>query len=183
MGLAIFDGDKMVGKLTGYESRLLSIAKGIFKKGNFTIQDPERPDMIIPIDTRLKEKPKLDIRFEGMQPIIHLKVELEGDILAIQSRINYEDPKMQPIIEKAFEQFIKTGLDRTIKKTQDLNCDVFKFGQTAVRHFGTIQEWEKYEWNKHYKEAEITTEVKFTIRRTGTQIYNSPIIFSEEKDK
>jgi spore germination protein KC len=180
LGLVIFDGDRMVGKLTGYETRLLAIGKGTFKKGYFTIQDPKKPDLVIPMDTRLKRKPKLDIHFEGMQPIIHLKVELEGNILAIQSGINYEDPKMQPILEKSLEQFINTGLDRTIKKTQELNCDVFKFGQTAVRHFGTIQEWEKHEWNKHYKEAKITTEVKFTIRRTGTKIYNSPIIFSGE---
>jgi len=183
LGLAVFDGDRMVGKLTGFESRLLSIAKGIFKRGIFSIQDPKSPNYIMPIDTRQARSPEFDIRFEGRKPVIHLKIQLEGDILAIQSRINYEDPKLQPVLQAAIERFIKDGLDRTIKKTQELNCDVFKFGQKAVRHFGTIDEWEAYGWNSHYKEAEITTEVKFNIRRTGGLVESSQIIFSEEKNK
>lgn len=183
LGLAVFDGDRMVGKLTGFESRLLSIAKGIFKRGIFTIQDPKSPEYIIPIDTRQARSPEFDIRFEGTKPIIHLKIQLEGDILAIQSRINYEDPKLQPVLQAAIERFVKDGFDRTIKKSQELNCDVFKFGQKAVKHFGTINEWEAYGWNRHYKEAEITTEVKFTIRRTGGLVESSQIIFSEEKNK
>ncbi len=183
LGLAIFDGDRMVGKLTGFESRLLSIAKGIFKRGIFTIQDPKSPDYIIPVDTRQARSPEFDILFEGTKPIIHLKIQIEGDILAIQSRINYEDPKLQPILQAAIERFIKDGLDRTINKTQELNCDVFKFGQKAVRHFGTIGEWEAYNWNSHYKEAEITTEVKFSIRRTGGLVESSQIIFSGEMNK
>jgi len=183
LGSAIFDGERMVGKLTGHESRILSIAKGIFVRGTFTIQDPENPDLVIPLEVMQKQKPKVTVRFDGAKPIINLKVVLEGEILAIQSRINYEDPKIQPIVERAFEKHIKEGLDRTIKKTQELNCDVFKFGHTAVRQFGTIQEWEAYDWNSHYKEAEVTTEVKFSIRRTGTQIYNSPTKPSEESNK
>lgn len=183
LGLAIFDGDRMVGKLTGFESSLLSIAKGIFKRGIFTIQDPEKPEFIIPIDTRQARSPEFDIHFEGTKPVIHLKIQLEGDILAIQSRINYEDPKLQPVLQAAIERFVKDGLVRTIKKTQELNCDVFKFGQKAVKHFGTIDEWEAYGWNRHYKEAEITTEVEFTIRRTGGLVESSQIIFSEDKNK
>jgi Spore germination B3/ GerAC like, C-terminal. len=34
--------------------------------------------------------------------------------------------------------------------------------------FLTIQEWEKYDWLSHFKDAQVSTEVDFIIRRTGT---------------
>lgn len=183
LGMAVFNGDRMVGRLTGHEARMLSIGKGIFSSGIFTMQDPQKPEYIIPIQTRQQRKPKTKINFVNNKPVIDLDVYLEGDILAIQSRINYERPEKIPVVEKAAEKFIKEGLDRTIAKTQALNCDAFKFGQKAVTQFGTIQEWEGYNWNNHYKEASINTNVHFTVRRTGTILDSAPIIYSEDEDK
>ncbi|MEA4846767.1 MAG: Ger(x)C family spore germination C-terminal domain-containing protein, partial [Clostridiaceae bacterium] len=42
-GTAVFDGDKMVGKLNGEETRLFQMATGEFRMGSFTIQDPKAP--------------------------------------------------------------------------------------------------------------------------------------------
>ena len=60
---------------------------------------------------------------------------------------------MLPVLENALERFIKTELNKILEKTQELNCDIFYFGHTAVKHFATIQEWEAYDWNSHYKDA------------------------------
>ncbi|MBM7583149.1 Ger(x)C family germination protein [Caldicoprobacter guelmensis] len=180
LGLAVFNGDRMVGKLTGHESRLLAMAKGEFKKGTYTIPDPRRPEFNVDLEVREARQPDIKVRFEGGKPFVSLKLYLEGDVQSIQSGIYYETPEMLPVLEKAFEKFIKRELDKTIEKTQRLNCDVFHFGHTAVKHFATIQEWEAYDWNSHYKDAEIYTEVDFKIRRTGTMIYSSKIKYSGE---
>lgn len=182
LGVAVFNGDKMVGRLTGHETRALNIVKGKLKKGIVTVQDPKEPELIIPVRIKYIKKPKVKVEFEGSKPIIHIRIDLQGDIYAIQSRINYEDPKLQPLLNKAIEKHIMEVITKTIKKSQELNCDIFKFGHTAVKNikkFKTIEDWEKYDWNKHYKDAEITANVNVDIKRTGKLIKSSPIIFSE----
>jgi len=182
LGSALFDGDKMVGKLDGHETRMMLLAKGDFKRGVFTIQDPKRPELAVPIDLRLARKPQVRVSFKDGIPFITLKLKTEGDIVAIESRINYEDPKMTPILEKAVEQHLKTSLDDVIKKCQFLNCDVFGFGQSAVRHFLTIEEWEAYNWKGHFKEATVNTEIEFKVRRTGGLLKSSEVVSSKGKE-
>ncbi|MGE5631875.1 MAG: Ger(x)C family spore germination C-terminal domain-containing protein [Caulobacteraceae bacterium] len=172
----------MVGKLTGEESRLMQMAAGEFKMGFFTMQDPKEPSLIVPFEVRQRKKPKVTVKFEGDKPIIHLKLELDGDVMSIQSRINYEQLELKQLLEKAFEKQIKDSLDKLMEKSKNLKIDIFGFGQVAARHFLTIQEWEKYNWMKKFQKAEITTEVEFIIRGTGTQLKSSPIISTEGKE-
>lgn len=181
-GAAVFDGDKMVGTLTGEEARLMQIANGDFRMGFFTMQDPKEPSLIVPLAVRQAKKPAVKINFEGDKPIVHLKVELDGDLLAVQSRINYEQPELKQLIEKAFEKQIKDGLDKLMVKDKNLGTDFLGFGETAARLFPTIQEWEAYNWTNKFQNAEITTEVKFTVRRTGTQLRSSPIVTTKGKE-
>ncbi|NMA24325.1 MAG: Ger(x)C family spore germination protein, partial [Clostridiales bacterium] len=68
-------------------------------------------------------------------------------------------------------------LDQTVKKCQELNCEVFDFGYKAARQFLTIQDWEKFDWLSSFKDAEVTTDVEFILRRTGT------IIATEDEKK
>lgn len=179
-GAAVFDGDKMVGQLTGEEARLMQIINGKFRDMAYTMPDPQNPSLIVALNIRQKKKPAVAVKFDGDIPLIHLKAELEGDILAIQSSINYENPDNIPILEKAFEKEIKNELDKLIDKSLSLKTDIFGFGQFAAIHFLTIQEWKEYNWIKKYQDSKISTEVKFTIRRTGTQLKNSPIFTTEE---
>lgn len=182
LGAAVFDGDKMVCELTGDETRLLQMTSGDFRNGYFTAIDPIKPSLVIPLNVREAASPKVKISIDKDNPVIHLKVYLEGDLLAVQSRISYEEPELKQVLEKAFEKQIKDGLDRLMKKLKKMGTDICGFGRTAAKQFLTIQEWEEYEWLSKFKNAEITTEVDFIIRRTGTQLKCSPIISSEGKE-
>lgn len=182
LGCALFDGDRMIGKLDGHDTRMMLLARGEFQRVIFTIQDPKAPELVVPIDLQLSRKPQIKVSFEGAVPLISLTLETEGDILAIQSRINYEKPDMLPLLEKAVENHLKKSLDEVISKCQALNCDAFFFGRTAVRQFLTIEEWEAYHWNKHFKEAKVSTKIKFKIRRTGGLLKSSEIVTSEGKE-
>jgi spore germination protein KC len=173
----------MVGELSGDETRLMLMGRGEFERGFFGIPDPKKPELLVPLDVRMKKSNrKVSAKIENGKPNIHLKLDLEGDILAVQSRINYESPELKPVLEKAFEQYIKTGLDELISKTKALKVDILQFGRKAVWNFNTIQEWEKYNWIAQYEKSEITTEVSFTIRRTGTMLNNSPILTTEGRE-
>lgn len=174
-GTALFDKDTMVGEFNGDETRYMLMARGEYKRGFFTIEDPKEPEVIIPLDVTAMKKPGVKITFDNARPVVNLKVYLDADILAIQSGINYEKAELMTLLEKKFQQIVKKGLERTIQKGQGLNTDVFKFGEYAKRKFLTIDELENYNWNSHFKDAEIRVKVKVTIRRTGTKIGNSPM--------
>ncbi|MCX7920545.1 MAG: Ger(x)C family spore germination protein [Clostridia bacterium] len=181
LGTAVFDGGKMVGELNGDETRALLMVRGEFQRGFFALEDPKNPDTAITMDIRRQKGPSIKVGFEAGKPVIDVKVFLEGDILAIQSTIDYETKELKPILEKEFEKLIKEQIDQTIKKCQNLNSDVFKFGSVAAMHFLTVPEWEKYNWLKRFKDAQVNTQVNFTIRRTGNMIKSSEIVSTEGK--
>lgn len=178
-GTAVFDGDKMVGELTGDETRLLLMLMGDFKRGFFTIKDPKMPQDVVPLDVRTSRKTKIHVDIKNGKPYINAEIKLEGDILAIQSMINYEDISLKPLLEKAFEQQVKSEMDALIDKCKKEKSDVFRFGTVACSKFLTIQDWEQYNWNKQFENAEVTVNVTFNIRRTGMLMKSSPVIGSE----
>jgi spore germination protein KC len=165
----------MVGELNGDETRFLLMTRGEFKQGSFTMQDPKKPELIIPLDVRASKKPDIEVDCKGAKPVIRLKVQLDADLLAVQSMINYEQPELQSLLEQTFKKSVKEGITSLIKKCQDLNADVFHFGDYAAKNFLTIDAFESYDWNSHFKEAEVIVDVNFAIRRTGTQIKSYPI--------
>jgi len=177
-GTAVFDGDKMVGELTGDETRLLLMLMGDFKRGFFTIKDPKMPQYVVPLDVRTSRKTKIQVDIKNGKPYINAEIKLEGDILAIQSMINYEDLSLKPLLEKAFEQQVKSEMDALIDKCKKEKSDVFRFGTVACSKFLTIQDWEQYNWNKQFENAEVTVNVTFNIRRTGILMKSSPVIGS-----
>lgn len=175
LGSAIFNKDRMVGQLDGHETRMLLLLNGKYQKGIFTIQDPLKPNLIIPINLRLIEKPRIEIYLNGDKININITVRTEGDIYAIQSNINYENPQMIGIIENATQQQLIQGLCDIIAKCQSMNSDVFGFGKYALNKFATIEELESYNWNDRFNQADISISVEFKIRKTGGIINSYPL--------
>jgi spore germination protein KC len=160
----------MVGELSGDETRYMLMVRDEFERGFFTMKDPKEQEMIIALDVRGPTKPKIKVTLDDTVPVIHLKMHLNADILAIQSGVNYEHPKLKVLLEKEFQQIIKNGIEKVVRKCQNLNTDVFMFGDHAIKNFLTIDDLENYNWNSHFEDAKVTVEVKVAIRRTGTQI-------------
>ncbi|MBK1812345.1 Ger(x)C family spore germination protein [Clostridium sp. YIM B02505] len=181
-GSAIFDGGKMVGELTGDETRALLMIRNEFERGFFFIQDPIEEKKVVALNIRPQKPPKIKVNMKDDRPIINLKIFLEGDINSIQSTIDYDSNKLRPLIEDAFKVSIKNQIDKTIEKCQLLKTDVFRFGSYASTQFSTIQDFEDYHWLKKFKDSEVHTEVEFVIRRNGTKIYNSEILSSEKSN-
>ena len=173
----------MVGELNGDESRALLMLRGEFSTGSIAMADPKDKELRITIDTKAQKKPEIKVNFLEGKPVVNVKIFLEGDIQNLQSTAEYESTELKPVLEEAFKVYIKGILDKTIDKCKTLNVDVFGFGEKAVMHFLTIQEWEEYNWLGRFKDAEVNTEVEFTIRRTGTLLKTNPTRYSEGEKK
>lgn len=175
LGSAIFNKDRMVGQLDGHETRMLLLLNGNYQKGIFTIQDPIKPNLIIAINLRLVDKPKIEIYLNGDKTNLNITIRTEGDIYAIQSNINYEDPQMIGMIENATQQQLIQGFYDVVAKCQSMNSDVFGFGKYALNKFATIEELESYNWNDRFNQADISISVEFKIRKTGGIINSYPL--------
>jgi spore germination protein KC len=176
MGTALFNGMTMVGELNGNETRSMLMLRGDFKESQIVIPDPADPSLRIGAQVFQQKKPVVKVSFEEGKVKIHATVYLEGALQNVQNAgPNTHDRIIKT--EDTFERFIREKLDQTVKKCQALNCEVFDFGYKAARQFWTIQDWEKYDWLTHFKDAEVTTEVELVLRRTGT------LIASENQEK
>lgn len=182
-GTALFDGDKMVGELNGMQTRMLLMLRGDFQRAAISMSDPLDKKHRLSIDATQQKKPDIKVSFVEGKPVINVKIFLEGDFQNVQNPVEYENAKMKLIVENAFKKDIKMYLKQAIDICQNLNVDAFGFGEQAVRHFLTIQEWEEYNWLSHFKDAQINTEVEFVIRRTGTLIKTNKTRKSEGEKK
>lgn len=181
IGVAVFDGDKMVGSLNAYETRYFLMVNGKFKRGTFTFEDRNSPGSVIPFDLRPGRNPKIKVAFDNGVPVIDVKLNIEADIGAIQSRIPYEKIYRIGELNNMLEDTVRNGVKKVIEKTQrEWGADIFGFGYYAAGHFFTITEFEKYNWLKHYKEAKVNVEVLANVRRTGIMSESSPVRNSKE---
>lgn len=182
-GSALFDGDKMVAKLTGFETQMVLIARGDLKTATFSIDDPVEPDKAVSLEVNEFDNPEIEIDHADLnKPKIKLKIKLEGSIISIPSGINYESVENKELLEKALENFLVNGIERSFKKCKEAKADVFNFGTVAVEHFLTIPEWEEYNWLSKFPESELKIEVDYTIRRMGHLIKTVPIFSTEGKE-
>jgi len=168
LGTAVFEGDRMVGYLSQNETRFFLMMEGEFKWGRFTLEEQNQPGMIYVLNVILSREPQVSARFENGKPVIDVTMNLDADIVSIQSRIDYEKGEKIKELESGAVAWFQEGIKKTIEKTQkEWNSDIFHFGKEIAGNFSTIQELEEYNWLSHYKEAKINVNVKVNIRRTG----------------
>ncbi len=169
IGTAVFNDDKMVGELTGDETRTLLLLQGEFGVSNFTLTDPRHKDKIIMLRLRQARKPQIQFREEAGQLKISQTVFLEGEFLSIQSGENYEVANRQKMVEDTFDQEMEELAHGLIEKTKERNWnDIFHYDKTYRREVRNWQEWRSMNWNDIYRQAEFTVDFKTNIRRPGT---------------
>lgn len=181
VGTAVFNGDKMVGSLNPWETRYLLLITGKFDRGIFAVYDKLGDEnKIVSFELKLARNPKIKGKFENNKPVINIDLYLEGEITGIQSRINYANIHLIENLNSQIENYLEKDIIKTINKTQKkYKADVFNFGEQFAGYFPTIQEWEKYNWLKHYEEAKINLSVKVDLRRTGIRTRTSRIFSNQ----
>lgn len=179
IGLAVFDGDKMVGELNGDETRAKLMITDEYKRGAVVIPDPKDKNVRLTVDVRMQRKAKIKVEFENEVPVIDVKLFLEGEEVSIQSPNNYESGELKQLLEEKYSEYIKGTLDETIDKCRNLGTDIFRFGERAAMHFSNIRDFEAYNWNSHFKDAKVNTKVVFVVRRAGTIFKTNPTITTE----
>lgn len=181
LGTAVFAGEKMVGALNNNETRYFLMITGDFERGIFTILDQQDPTSSVSFDTKLGRRPKISAKFENGKPVIDVKLNIEADVVTIQSRIAYDDKDKFNELNCMLKSYVEAGIKETIEKTQkEYKSDIFGFGFAVAKKFLTLQEFLQYDWLTHYPDAKINVDVVTNIRRTGLKSKSAPVYTNEQ---
>jgi len=174
VGTAVFKGDKMVGSLDEYETIHYLLAVNKLKAVTYSIIDSKYEKSAITFKIRSNGvKVRIDLS-DREKPKINVNINIEADIESIQSEFNYENLKHIEELNKLLGQELLKGINKVLEKVQtEFQADIFGFGKWAAGKFLTIKEWEEYNWNEKFPNADIQTKVVVNIRRTGSLIQSS----------
>ncbi len=175
IGTALFRGDKMVGKLTSEETRMLTILTGEFRRGFLTIQDPLQPAKGVNIHLRPGRKAKITVAVADDRPVIDVDVMMEGEISAISSGVNYESPAYSQTLEEQISSVIRQDMERMIRYTQQVGSDPVNFGKFLRSQFSSYSDYRRFDFDSKYPTAEVNVKVTTQVRRTGLMRMTSPI--------
>ncbi len=172
LGCAVFKKDKMIGVLSGIESEMLNILLGRFTNGYSVLYVPQSPDNPATIRIEQQKKPKININLEDGIPKIKIKLALLGNFVSVPTDyiIENELTEFEENTSQYIEEFALELLEKTVK---EFNSDIVGFGKNAKGKFLTNKEFENFDWNEAYKNAQFSCEVEFSIRRTGLTMRSS----------
>ena len=170
VGTAIFRKDKYIGSFDIYESQVLQLLTGKFREAFLSIPDPgKQGDKIV---LRLIAASPLSIKYrrrQGQDRFL-VKLNLEADIISIQSGINYATPSKEALLGKLLAAQLKHRITKTVRRAQEeLKADVFGFGIKVRNSITTTSAWNNYHWPEKFPAAEIEVKVNVKIRRVGMQ--------------
>jgi spore germination protein KC len=174
MGIAVFDGDRMVGTLDGSETTCQQMLYGDFGSSYMSIPDPNSEGDYILLNVKQSRKPTHKVTLENGVPKIKAKVKLEADILSIQSGENYESTDNTAFLESSAAGFIKKEMLGMLNKTIMFNSDVCGFGRDLKKQYLLWDDWSAVNWLKIYEKSTFDIDVELKIRRPGLMIRTAP---------
>jgi len=177
MGVAVFKMDKMVGTLTGDETKYLNMLTGEMQFSFLVIPDPLKENTVVGVSLKQAMKPSIKVSTDGEH--LHISVELfiEPELVGVSSGTNYESNIQMNIIESELARIIGEGCRQLVDQSQEeFRSDIFGFGRYARKNFLTVQQWRDYNWGDKYSRAEVDIKVNLKIRRTGLMLKTVPVV-------
>jgi Ger(x)C family germination protein len=174
LGVAVFQGDKMVGVLDNKQTRGLAILESKFGHGFFVVADPVVPQKAINLEVEEGRKPKITVDLIDGQARIAIDVFMEAEITAIGSDVNYEGEGYRQQLEEEVSKVIQQDIEDMLAVTQPLGSDVAGLGYYLRPKLGSYQELLNLNWPELYRNAETSVKVVTRVRRTGLMIKTSP---------
>ncbi len=175
LGGAAFQGDRMVGELTGEEVKAALMLRGSFKRGISVLEDPFVENRHVSCDLRLARPTQVTVTREGRDFGVKVKIMLEGEVVGTQTTVDYSDPRNLRVLEERLAAWTARLCKDTVRKAQtEFATDIFAFGNKARHMTSTWDEWLALDWPSRFPEASVDVTVKVNLRRTGL-LFRPPV--------
>lgn len=165
MGLAVFNDDKLVGELNGFESICHLIISNKLKNAQIRVPSPIEELDFIDLYIELGNDTKNSVYLVNNTPYITSKIKVTAKMQSMNKNINLLDEELVNKIETSAETYLKENIMNYLYKTsKEFDADIDSFGLYASKYFSTNQEWENYNWIHHYKDAYFDVELDVNLR-------------------
>lgn len=165
MGLAVFNDDKLVGELNGFESICHLIISNKLKNAQIRVPSPIEELDFIDLYIELGNDTKNSVYLVNNTPYITSKIKVTAKMQSMNKSINLLDEELVNKIETSAETYLKENIMNYLYKTsKEFDADIDSFGLYASKYFSTNQEWENYNWIHHYKDAYFDVELDVNLR-------------------
>lgn len=172
--IAIFKGGKMVSTLQPKDNFFVNVIRenfnmGVYETvlqgdGNLNNRNSSLNEMRLTFDT-IKSKRKIKL-VDASKPEFDLNISMKSRVLEVSPDINFWKQESVAALEKDIEKRLKNEISRVIGQTQEVESDIFGFGEkyrSTVRHSKLTKE----KWQKKYKNMKVNVNIDFTILRNG----------------
>jgi len=164
MGIAVFNGDKLVGELSGMESLCHLILVNEFKTATISIPDPYEKDSIINLFIHTKKRPKITVKLINGTPYINCNISLSADILSLDNNTNYSTKESMDLISSYANSYLEKSLSSYLyKMAKDYNSDIDNFGKYVIKNYTTWKDWIESDWLSNFKNSFFTVTVDTNI--------------------
>lgn len=173
VGIAVFNGDKLVGELSALETISFLTIRNEVNRFLISIPDPENSNQYLDIYLSPEESTSVDIDTSTSSPYIKIKAKFRGRIYSMSDDSKYLDSNVLNTISESCNQYLESIFsDYLYKTSKEFKSDINGFGKHALKNFFTTQEFENYNWLKNFQNAffdvQIDTSVKSGMLITET---------------
>lgn len=169
---AVFRGEKMVGEINEIETRSTLILRRELKKG-FVLALPANKEDKLPASSLevTSSTTKIIVKSNGIKPEIYISSILNGNIIEIQSSIDYFTETNRLLLEKEYGNLLKEQMKAIILKAQkEFNLDIFGFGkEVRIQKQGLWKSMEN-NWDDYFKNIECSIDVTVKINGSGLEM-------------
>jgi Ger(x)C family germination protein len=174
IGSAVFKKGKMIGKITGDETRLNELLREKPEFESMLISFPDPIDKKYRIEGRLtkRKRTKISLDISGNRPRIYVYVPISIEILSIPSFIDYvENKKMQSLLKKSIEKYMLEKSMALINKTQtEFKGEPFMWELVVRRKFLNYDDYKSYGWMDKYADADVYISYDVSLIGFGKQL-------------
>ena len=159
LGLAVFKGDKYVGKLGSIDAQLYNILVNNMKGSKITFAATE--DTQMPISVSLEEKRKPHFKIDKEQKRVKIFLKLESELLSAPTaqRGANEEKDYDRIMAQMVSEAAVDFLNRVYK---EMNVDIIGIKGKTKRQFLTNEDYRAFK--DHFEPKEWTFDVKTDLR-------------------
>lgn len=173
LGSAVFKQGKMIGKLTGEETRIAILLSNMLNMSEILATYPDPFNNKYRITVRIMQKESNDIKMDlkNGNPTIDVRVPLYVELLADHSMAQYaKDSEKRERLEKSIEESMAKKINNLVRKTQEeFKGEPFDWSLIARKQFLTISEYQKFNWMEAYPTMKVNVKVEIKLGKFGRQ--------------
>lgn len=164
MGLAVFRGDKYIGKMGSIEAEMYNMLIGKFREESITFYSDETPE--IPVTIKIEQKKKPEYVIDKEKRTVKINIRLSGELQTVSEQskqdmsIDEFEIKASDMVSEAAESFIE-------KLYHEMGVDPLGVRGRLKKEFLTYPEYEEYCKTFDASKWGFDVETELMIKRTG----------------